>query len=205
MSWMVMLLVLPPTKTNLATTFLARQGRTWVVKRATSLFNLVWSNVAKQVARFFLPVLLRFSLVLYSFFGVQTSVLIQNYVDFGPLFLGIIIHFVQVWSFSVTEHYALVSLEKQVYCQRQMYELYRGVRGHVPPEKKMKTGFSETTYPAFPGSNAINSYVYFVELSVLSLVIHNSRALFSKPFQSQANCKLFHVKSLLISSQSECF
>ena len=48
-------------------------------------------------------------------------------------------------------------------------------------------------------------YVYFVELSVLSLVIHNSCALFSKPFQSQANCKLFHVKSLLISSQSECF
>ena len=58
---------------------------------------------------------------------------------------------------------------------------------------------------AFPGSNAINSYVYCVELSVLSLVIHKSRALFSKPFQSQANCKLFHVKSLLISSQSECF
>ena len=39
------------------------------------------------------------SLVLYSFFGVQTSVFIQNYVDFGPLFLGVIIHFVQVWSF----------------------------------------------------------------------------------------------------------
>ena len=34
-----------------------------------------------------------------SFFGVQTSVFIQNYVDFGPLFLGIIIHLVQVWSF----------------------------------------------------------------------------------------------------------
>ena len=53
---------------------------------------------AKQVARFLLPVLLRFSLVLCSFFSVQTSVLIQNYVDFGPLFLGIIIHFVQVWA-----------------------------------------------------------------------------------------------------------
>ena len=39
------------------------------------------------------------SLVLYRFFGVQTSVFIQNYVDFGPLFLGIIIHFVQEWSF----------------------------------------------------------------------------------------------------------
>ena len=45
------------------------------------------------------PFYCSFSLVLCSFFGVQTSVLIQNYVDFGPLFLGIIIHFVQVWSF----------------------------------------------------------------------------------------------------------
>ena len=44
---------------NLATVFLARQGRTWVVKRATSLFNLVCSNVAKQVALFLLPVLLQ--------------------------------------------------------------------------------------------------------------------------------------------------
>ena len=150
------------------------------------------------------PFYCSFSLVLCSFFSVQTSVFIQNYVDFGPLFLGIIIHFVQVWSFSVTEHYALVSLEKQVYCQPQMYELYRRVWGRAPPKKKIKIGLSETTYPAFPGSNAINSYVYFVELSVLSLVIHNSRALFSKPFQSQANCKLFNVKSLLISNQSEC-
>ena len=80
-----------------------------------------------------------------------------------------------------------------------------GVRGHAPPEKKNGTLDSRISYPAFPGSNAINSYVYFVELSVLSLVIHNSRALFSKPFQSQANCKLFDVKSLLIYSQSECF
>ena len=36
------------------------------------------------------------SLVLCSFFGVQTSLFIQNYVDFGPLFLGIIIRLVQV-------------------------------------------------------------------------------------------------------------
>ena len=34
--------------------------------------------------------------------GVQTSVFIQNYADFGPLFLSI--HFVRVWSFFVTEH-----------------------------------------------------------------------------------------------------
>ena len=65
-----------------------------------------------------------------------------------------------------------------------MHELYRGVRGHTPPEKKNENGLSETTYPVFPGSNLINlyMYVYFVELSVLSLVIHNYRALFSKPF-----------------------
>ena len=47
------------THENLAIVFLARQGRTWVVKRATSLFNLVCSNFAKQVARFLLPVLLQ--------------------------------------------------------------------------------------------------------------------------------------------------
>ena len=76
-----------------------------------------------------------------------------------------------------------------MYCQPRIHELYRGVRGHAPLEKRnLKIGLSEMTYPAFPGSNAINLYVYFVELSVLSLVIHNSRALFSKPFQSQANC-----------------
>ena len=44
---------------NLATLFLARQVRTWVVKCATSLFNLGCSNVAKQVARFWLPVVLK--------------------------------------------------------------------------------------------------------------------------------------------------
>ena len=32
------------------------------------------------------------------------------------------------------------------------------------PEKFLKIGLSETPYPAFPGSNAINSYVHFVEL-----------------------------------------
>jgi len=39
------------------------------------------------------------SLVLYSFFGVQTSLFIQDDVDFGSLFVGIIIRVVQVWSF----------------------------------------------------------------------------------------------------------
>ena len=38
------------------------------------------------------------------------------------------------------------------------------LRGHASPEKKLKIGLSETPYPAFPGSKAINSDVYFVEL-----------------------------------------
>ena len=43
--------------------------------------------------------------------------------------------------------------------------------------KWSKIGLSETVYPAFSGSNTINSCVYFVELlSVKSLVIHDSRA-----------------------------
>ena len=48
------------------------------------------------------PFYCSFCLVLCSFFGVQTSVLIQNCVDFEPLFLGIIIHFIQVWRFLFT-------------------------------------------------------------------------------------------------------
>ena len=100
-----------------------------------------------------------------------------------------------------------------MYRQPRMDKLYREFGACSPGKKKMKIGLSETTYAAFPGSNAINhstqgmnySYIFFVELSVLSLVIHNCHALISKPFQSQANCKLLHVKSLLISSQSECF
>ena len=93
------LLVLPPTKTNLASLFLARQGRTWVVKRATSPFNLVAAMLQNKLHVVCCPFYCSVSLVLYSFFSVQTSVFIQNYVDFGSLFLGIIIHFVQVWRF----------------------------------------------------------------------------------------------------------
>ena len=43
---------------------------------------------------------------------------------------------------------------------------------------KKKIGLSKTTYPAFPESNAINLYAYFVELSDLRVVIQNTRALF---------------------------
>ena len=42
---------------NPATLFVARQARRSVVKRATSLFSSFCRNIAKQVARFTLPVL----------------------------------------------------------------------------------------------------------------------------------------------------
>ena len=59
---------------NLTTLFLAKQGRTWVLKRATSLLNLVCSNVAKQVARFFIA---RFTaaLVLFCIFSLVFKLL----------------------------------------------------------------------------------------------------------------------------------
>ena len=40
----------------------------------------------------------------------------------------------------------------------------QGGPGACSPEKFLKIGPSETPYPAFTGSNAMNSYVYFVEL-----------------------------------------
>ena len=55
-------------------------------------------------------------------------------------------------------------MQKQVDYQPRMHALYKGVRGHAPTEKVLKMGPSETPYPAFTGSNVINSYVYFVEL-----------------------------------------
>ena len=55
-------------------------------------------------------------------------------------------------------------LEKRADCQPQMHELYRGSRGMFRREKFLKIGLSETPYSAVPGSNAINSYVNFVEL-----------------------------------------
>ena len=50
--------VLSPTEKNLATFIVANKVGMWEVKRATSPFNLFCSNVAKQEARFLLPVLL---------------------------------------------------------------------------------------------------------------------------------------------------
>lgn len=75
--------------------------------------------------------------------------------------------FIQTWyhhSFCLgMEVFVIEQLEKQADCQPRMHELYRGP-GACSPEKFLKIGLSKTPYPAFPGSNAINSYVYFIEL-----------------------------------------
>ena len=55
-SWIAMLCVLPPTSNLSCNKSACWQVWTWVVKRSTSLFNLFCSNVARQVARFLLPV-----------------------------------------------------------------------------------------------------------------------------------------------------
>ena len=51
-----MLRVLPPKFKPVNNLICCKTGFMWMVKRATSLFNSFCSNVAKQVARFLLPV-----------------------------------------------------------------------------------------------------------------------------------------------------
>ena len=58
-----MLRVLPPTFKPVFQQIRLLTGLMWVVKRATSLFNSFCSNVAKQVARFLLPVLPKLSTI----------------------------------------------------------------------------------------------------------------------------------------------
>ena len=48
--------VLPPAFKPVNNLICCKTGLTWVVKRATSLFNSFYSNVARQVVRFLLPV-----------------------------------------------------------------------------------------------------------------------------------------------------
>ena len=68
----------------------------------------------------------------------------------SPSRLSIIIRFVQVWNWTLST--------------RVTGETSGLSAPNVPPEKCLKIGLSETPYPAFPGSNAINWYVHFVEL-----------------------------------------
>ena len=83
-----------------------------------------------------------------------------------------------------------------------MLELYEGVRAHGRPEKFLKIGLSETPYPAFPGSDAINSYVHFVELfsesryswfPSRSTKIHDSQVFKTKIHDSYIFCNWFMI------------
>ena len=56
-SWIAMLRVLPPMFDPVLQEIRLQGLSSWVVKRATSLFNSFCSHVAKQIARFLLPVL----------------------------------------------------------------------------------------------------------------------------------------------------
>ena len=56
-SWIAMLRVLPPMFDPVLQEIRMQGLFSWVVKRATSLFNSFCSYVAKQIARFLLPVL----------------------------------------------------------------------------------------------------------------------------------------------------
>ena len=89
-------------------------------------------------------------------------------------------------------------LEKQADYQSRLQELLRGVRGHAPREKSWKIGLSETPYPAFPGSNANNLYVYLVQLFSKSLYswfpsrsakIHDSQVFKTKIHDFYMFCK----------------
>ena len=102
------------------------------------------------------------SLVLYSFFGVQTSVSCSVFIHTrynhsfcpGVEFFGGELN---------SQHQSYWRNKRTVIPECSNY--IRGVRGCMLPRKNFsKLGPSETPYPAFPGSNAINSYVHFVKL-----------------------------------------
>ena len=54
---------------------------------------------------------------------------------------------------------------------------YMGGPGACSPGKFWELVLSETPYPAFPGSNATNLYVYFVKL----FIIHDSLFMIPEP------------------------
>ena len=60
-------------------------------------------------------------------------------------------------SFFVTEHLAPGRNKRTISpAYKNNYVGGEGVQGQVPQGKFWKIGLSETSYPAFPGSNAIN-------------------------------------------------
>ena len=66
----------------------ARQVWTWVVKRTTSLFNSLCTNITKQVALFCCPFYRRSKTTLFAFltcFLIRLSVVVSRCVDFNLL------------------------------------------------------------------------------------------------------------------------
>ena len=55
-SWIAMLRILPPMFKPVNNLICCQTGLMWVVKHTTLLFSSFWSNVARQVAHFLLPV-----------------------------------------------------------------------------------------------------------------------------------------------------
>ena len=66
--------------------------------------------------------------------------------------------------FFVTEHLAQGYWTNKRIISRECTNYTGGVRENVPPGNFLKIGLSEMPYPAFLGSNVINSYVYLAEL-----------------------------------------
>ena len=74
---------------------------------------------------------------------------------------------------------------KQGDCKPRMHEFYRGGTCPLSPPPPHRTKIFEnwalgTPYPAFPGSNAINWYLYFVLFPSRSTKIHDSQVFKTK-------------------------
>ena len=96
------------------------------------------------------------SLVLYSFFWCPNVCFhTQNYVDFST---------------TVFLYHLSFCSDMDLFVTQRMHE------GHTPLGKNLEIELSETPYPAFPGSNAINSYTCILSRFSQSLLIHGSQA-----------------------------
>ena len=79
-----MLRSLPPTFKPVNNLICCKTGLMWVVKRAISLFNLLYSNVARQVARFHAPLLI---LLTCAFSSLLDAL---HFLCFFPLLIDIV-------------------------------------------------------------------------------------------------------------------
>ena len=92
---------------------------------------------------------------LVSFWCPNVCFHTQNYVDFST---------------TVFLYHLSFCSDMDLFVTQRMHE------GHTPLGKNLEIELSETPYPAFPGSNAINSYKSILSRFSQSLVIHGSQA-----------------------------